>query len=145
MKKNSILWMSLLLLMVAGCSNDDEGSGYITPNSLLGKWEAAHRSNNPDVFDTADLWEFIFLADGTGVSDISTRQFKYEIKGNHILLHFLGTETYYGQVEYEFEIESYSYDIMEWEEINLGYPGNNTQHLKFYRSKGGINFIEPLN
>lgn len=137
--------MSLLLLMVAGCSNDDEGSGYITPNSLLGKWEAAHRSNNPDVFDTADLWEFIFLADGTGVSDISTRHFKYEIKGNHILLHFLGTETYYGQVEYEFEIESYSYDLMEWEEINLGYPGNNTQHLKFYRSKGGINFIEPLN
>ena len=145
MKKISILCMSLLLLMVAGCSNDDEGSGYITPDSLLGKWEAAHRSNNPDVFDTADLWEFIFLADGTGVSDISTRQFKYEIKGNHILLHFLGTETYYGQVEYEFEIESYSYDIMEWEEINLGYPGNNTQHLKFYRSKGGINFIEPLN
>ena len=112
MKKNSILWMSLLLLMVAGCSNDDEGSGYITPNSLLGKWEAAHRSNNPDVFDTADLWEFIFLADGTGVSDISTRQFKYEIKGNHILLHFLGTEAYYGQVEYEFEIVSYSYDLM---------------------------------
>ena len=72
MKKISILWMSLLLLMVAGCSNDDEGSGYITPNSLLGKWETAHRSNNPDVFDTADLWEFIFLADGTGVSDIST-------------------------------------------------------------------------
>lgn len=145
MKKISILCMSLLLLMVAGCSNDDEGSGYITPDSLLGKWEAAHRSNNPDVFDTADLWEFIFLADGTGVSDISTRQFKYEIKGNHILLHFLKSETYYGQVEYEFEIESYSYDIMEWEEINLGYPGNNTQHLKFYRSKGGINFIEPLN
>ena len=145
MKKISILCMSLLLLMVAGCSNDDEGSGYITPDCLLGKWEAAHRSNNPDVFDTADLWEFIFLADGTGVSDISTRQFKYEIKGNHILLHFLKSETYYGQVEYEFEIESYSYDIMEWEEINLGYPGNNTQHLKFYRSKGGINFIEPHN
>ena len=145
MKKICILCMSMLLLMLAGCSNDDEGSGYITPDSLLGKWEAAHRSNNPDYGDTADMWEFIFFADGTGVSDISTRQFKFELKGNHILLHFLGTETYYGQVEYEFEIESYSYDIMEWEEINLGYPGNNTQHLKFYRSKGGINFIEPHN
>ena len=145
MKKICILCMSMLLLMLAGCSNDDEGSGYITPDSLLGKWEAAHRSNNPDYGDTADMWEFIFFADGTGVSDISTRQFKFELKGNHILLHFLGTETYYGQVEYEFEIESYSYDIMEWEEINRGYSGNNTIHLKFYRSKGGINFIEPHN
>jgi len=145
MKKICILCMSMLLLMLAGCSNDDEGSGYITPDSLLGKWEAAHRSNNPDYGDTADMWEFIFFADGTGVSDISTRQFKFELKGNHILLHFLGTETYYGQVEYEFVIESYSYDIMEWEEINRGYSGNNTIHLKFYRSKGGINFIEPHN
>lgn len=145
MKKISILWMSLLLLMVAGCSNDDEGSGYITADCLFGKWEAAHHSNNPDVFDTADLWEFIFDADGTGTSDISTRLFRYEIKGNHILLHFLGTETYYGQVEYEFEIESYSYDIMEWEEINRTFSGRNTIHLKLYRSKGGTNFIEPRN
>ena len=145
MKKISILWLSLLLLMVAGCSNDDESSGYITPDNLLGKWEAAHHSNNPGAFDTADLWEFIFYADGTGVSDISTRQFKYEIKGNHIFLHFLGTETYYGQVEYEFKIESYSYDIMEWEEINRTFSGRNTIHLKLYRSKGGTNFIEPRN
>ena len=145
MKKISILCMSLLLLMVAGCSNDDEGSGYITADCLFGKWKAAHRSNNPGVFDTGDMWKFIFDADGTGTSDISTGQFRYELKGNHILLHFLGTETYYGQVEYEFEIESYSYDIMEWEEINRTFSGRNTIHLKFYRSKGGTNFIEPRN
>ena len=136
MKKKRILWLSVLLLMLAGCSSDDEGNGYVTPARLLGKWEAAHCSNNPNYLDTCDMWDFIFYADGTGCSDISTGQFRYEIKGHHIFLHFLGSETYYGQIEYEFEIESYSYDIMEWNEINRGYSGDNTIHLKFYRLNG---------
>jgi hypothetical protein len=143
MKKKRLLWLSVLLLMLAGCSNDDEGSGYVTPTSLLGRWEAAHRSNNPNYLDTGDMWEFIFFADGTGHANISTGDFRYELKGNHIFLHFLGSETYYGQIEYEFEIESYSYDIMEWNEINRGYSGNNTIHLKFYRSDYNKNLIEP--
>ena len=142
MKKKGFLWLGAFLLMLAGCSNDDEGSGDVTPTSLLGKWVAVHHNNNPDYVTSHDMWEFVFYADGTGLSEISTGQFRYELKGNHIFLYFLGSESYYGQIEYEFEIESYSYDIMEWNEINSGYSGNNTIHLKFYRSDNN-NLIEP--
>ena len=143
MKKISILCMSMLLLMLAGCSNDDEnGNTSVNLYGLVGKWDASHHSNNPDYGDTCDMWEFTFFADGTGTSDISTRQFKYELKGKHIILHFLGAETYYGQVEYEFIIEHFSSDHMEWEEVNNGYSGNNTIHLKLYRADYK-NLIEP--
>lgn len=135
MKKISILWMSMLLLMLAGCSSDDENDdGIVSPSDLAGKWMVAHKSTNPDYYDTHDMWPFIFNADGTGSSYLCTGQFTYEIKGYHIFLSYLPSDSYLGQLEFEYEIESYTHDHMEWQEIKIGNWGNITHHLTFYRS-----------
>ena len=130
MKRISILWLSLLLLMVAGCGNNKENNDTIVyPKLLLGDWSAAHFSDNAVV--TTEMWDFSFKADGTG--SLFTRQFRYELKGNHIFLHYIVEDNYYGQTEFEYIIKSLSTDLMEWEEVANGNWGNNTYHLKFYR------------
>ena len=55
--------------MLAGCSNDDD---IVSPNDLVGQWEVVHHSNNPEVYDSADLWPFTFNSDGTGTWPIGT-------------------------------------------------------------------------
>ncbi len=130
MKRISILWLSLLLLMVAGCENNKENNDTIVyPKLLIGDWSAAHFSDNAVV--TTEMWHFSFKADGTG--SLFTRQFRYELKGNHIFLHYIVEDNYYGQTEFEYIIKSLSTDLMEWEEVANGNWGNNTYHLKFYR------------
>lgn len=133
-RKNLLLWMSMLLLMLAGlssCSSDDD-----IVNLIVGEWEASHHRKNPNSADTADMWNFSFDADGTGKGPLSTRSFRYEIKGNRITLHLMNIEAYYsgyGQTEFVFNIVSISKDEMEWDEIPNGYWGNNSLYLKFYR------------
>ena len=131
MQKKSVVILSVLLLMLAGCSDDD----IVSPNYLVGQWEAAHHSNNPNVYDTADMWTFTFNSDGTGTGPIGTRTFRYEINGKRITLHIMNIDAYYGQTAFVYEIESYSKNEMEWEEIPDKYWNNSGYglHLKFYR------------
>ena len=55
MKKNSFLWMSVLLLMLAGCSSSDDIE--INDNTILGYWEYT----NPIIKN----WDYSLLL-GTG-------------------------------------------------------------------------------
>jgi hypothetical protein len=132
MKKKSVLLLGVLLLTLAGCSSDDN---IVDPIYLVGEWEAAHHSNNPDVFDSADLWPFTFNFDGTGTGPIGTGTFRYEVNGKRITLHLMNIETYYGRTVFQYDIESYSIDEMEWEEIPDQYWNDSGYglHLKFYR------------
>lgn len=135
MKRRSILYLSVLLLILAGCSNDDDKVNSYELADLIGEWDVAHSSNNPNVFDTDDMWFFHFNSDGTGTCTIATRTFRYEVSGKRVTLYFTNTESYYGQTVFEFNIESSSKDGMEWDEIPDKYWNNNGYglHLKFYR------------
>lgn len=133
MKKKSVFLLSVLLLALAGCSSDDNDNDIVSPILLTGEWEAAHRSNNPNFYDTADMWPFTFNSDGTGTWPIGTGTFRYEVNGKYVTIYLTNIETYYGQSVFKYEIESYSNDMMEWEEISNENWGNYGQHLKFYR------------
>ena len=135
MKRKSLLWISALLLMLAGCSSDDDNSNAdnVNPKFIVGEWTASHHSKNPNSVDTADMWDFSFNADGTGSWPLATRSFKYKIEGNRITLQLMNTEAYYGQTEFIFNIVSHSEDRMEWDEISNEYLGNYGLYLKFYR------------
>ena len=137
MKKNLIFCLSALLMLVFGmssCSSDDEKDGdtVVNPFLLLGEWSASHQSMNPDYADTCDMWAFSFKADGTGTSELGTHQFRYELKGNHIILHYQANEIFDDQLDLEYEIASVSKDRMEWYLIDTD-SGNRVQHLVFYR------------
>ena len=127
--------MSVLLLTLAGCSNNDDNVNSNDLTDLVGEWDVAHSSNNPNVFDTDDMWFFNFNSDGTGTCPIATRTFRYEVNGKRVTLYFTNTEAYYGQTVFEFNIESSSKDGMEWDEIPDKHWNNNGYglHLKFYR------------
>ncbi len=137
MKKNLIFCLSALLMLVFGmssCSSDDEKDGdtVVNPFLLLGEWSASHQNMNPDYGDTCDMWAFSFKADGTGTSELGTHQFRYELKGNHIILHYQANEIFDDQLDLEYEIASVSKDRMEWYLIDSD-SGNRMQHLVFYR------------
>lgn len=110
MKRKSLLWISALLLMLTGCSSDDDNSNAdnVNPKFIVGEWMASHHSKNPNSADTADMWDFSFNADGTGSWPLATRSFKYKIEGNRITLQLMNTEAYYGQTEFIFNIVSHS-------------------------------------
>jgi len=138
MKKNLIFCLSALLMLVFGmssCSSDDEKDGdtVVNPFLLLGEWSASHQSMNPDYGDTCDMWAFSFKTDGTGTSMLGTLQFRYELKGNHIVLHYQAQENVcFVQLDFEYEIASVSKDRMEWYLID-SHSGNRVQYLVFYR------------
>lgn len=137
MKKSFILCLGAMLMLVfcmSSCSSDDEKDGdtVVNPFLLLGEWSASHQSLNPDYGDTCDMWAFSFKADGTGTSELGTRQFRYELKGNHIILHYQANEIFDDQLDLEYEIASVSKDRMEWYLIDSD-SGNRMQHLVFYR------------
>ena len=138
MKKDLIFCLSALLMLAIGissCSSSDDekdNNTVITPSLLVGEWSASHQNMNPDYADTCDMWEFSFKADGTGFVHC-TQQFRYELKGNHIVLHYQAQENvYYVQQDWEYEIASVSKDRMEWYLIDTD-SGNRVQHLVFYR------------
>ena len=137
MKKKSLLWISALLLMLAGCSSDDENDSEmvaVNPVMLVGEWDVSHKSMNPKYADTADLWFYSFMSNGTGFAKpLGTGSFRYELNGNRITLHLLNTEAYWGQTVFEYKIVSISNDMMEWEEIPEKNWGDNSLYLKFYR------------
>ncbi len=132
-----IFCLSALLMLVFGmssCSSDDEKDGdtVVNPFLLLGEWSASHQNMNPDYADTCDMWEFSFKADGTGFVHC-TQQFRYELKGNHIVLHYQAQENVcFVQLNFEYEIASVSKDRMEWYLIDTD-SGNRVQYLVFYR------------
>ena len=133
-----IFCLSALLMLVFGmssCSSDDEKDGdtVVNPFLLLGEWSASHQSMNPDYGDTCDMWAFSFKADGTGTSVLYTHQFRYELKGSHIVLHYQAQENIcFVQLDWEYEIASVSKDRMEWYLIDSN-SGNRVQYLVFYR------------
>ena len=133
MKTKSVFLLSVLLLTLAGCSSDDNENDIVSPIILTGEWEVAHRSNNPNVFDTADIWPFTFNSDGTGTWPIGTGTFRYEVAGKYVTIYLTNIEAYYGQPVFKYEIVSYSNDRMEWEEIPNEYWSNYGQHFIFYR------------
>jgi hypothetical protein len=132
MKKRSFIWLSMLLLMLAGCSSDDDNNSDYS-KLIVGEWEASHRSKNPKYGDTGGMWKFTFNADGTGSWPLATGSFRYEIEGNHITLHLTNIEAYYGRIIFEYNIISISKDNMEWDEIPDEKWGDNSLYLKFYR------------
>ena len=132
MSIRKLLGISLLLLLIASCSSDDD-SDAVNPLSLIGEWLASHHSKNPQYADTADMWQFTFNPDGTGTGPYATRSFRYEINGNHITLHLQNIEDYYGQTVFEYDIVSFSKDRMEWDEIPNEQWSDNSKYLKFYR------------
>ena len=137
MKKSFILCLGAMLMLVfcmSSCSSDDEKDGdtVVNPFLLLGEWSASHQNMNPDYGDTCDMWAFSFKADGTGTSVLYTHQFRYELKGNHIILHYQANEIFDDQLDLEYEIASVSKDRMEWYLIDSD-SGNRMQHLVFYR------------
>ena len=130
MKKKSLLWMSVLLLMsgmLCACSSDDDGEW------IVGEWTASHHSKNPQSYDTDDMWFFTFKADGTGSGPFGTRTFRYEIKGNHITLNLMNVDTYYGQTTFDYKIVSRSKNEMEWDETPNDSWDNSGLYFKFYR------------
>lgn len=134
MKKSIFLWMGILFLSMAGlnsCSDEDDISN---PRLIVGEWEASHQSKNPQYYDTGDMWDFTFNANGTGSWPLATGSFRYKIEGNRITLRLMNTETYYGQTEFEYIIVSLSKDRMEWDEIPVNGSANSL-YLKFYREK----------
>lgn len=132
MKRNSLIWISTLLLMLAGCSSDDDNI-VVNHKLIVGEWEANHLSKNPFYADTGDMWKFTFNADGTGTCPFGTGTFRYEIEGDHITLHLTNTYAYYGRITFEYKIVSFSKDRMEWDEIPDENWGDNNMYLKFYR------------
>ena len=138
MKKDLILCLSALLMLAIGissCSSSDDEKGnntVISPMLLLGEWSASHQNMNADYADTCDMWAFSFKADGTGFVHC-TQQFRYELKGNRIVLHYQAQENVcFVQLDFEYEIASVSKDRMEWYLIDTD-SGNRVQHLVFYR------------
>jgi len=125
----------MILMMLAGCSSDDDNSNADNVNSkmIVGNWMASHHSKNPNFVDTTDMWNFTFTDDGTGTCCLGTGSFRYNIEGNRITLQLMNTEAYYGQTEFVFNIVSYSKDRMEWDEIPDEYWGNYGRYLMFYR------------
>ena len=141
MKKDLILCLSALMMLIIGisissCSSSDDekdNNTVITPILLVGEWSASHQNMNPDYADTCDMWAFSFKADGTGTSELGTHQFRYELKDNHIVLHYQAQENIcFVQLDWEYEIASVSKDRMEWYLIDSN-SGNRVQHLVFYR------------
>ena len=139
MKKDLILCLSALMMLIIGissCSNSDDekdNNMVVSPMLLLGEWSASHQSMNPDYGDTCDMWAFSFKADGTGTSELGTHQFRYELKDNHIVLHYQAQENIcFVQLDWEYEIASVSKDRMEWYLIDSN-SGNRVQYLVFYR------------
>ena len=138
MKKNLILCLGALLMLAIGMSScsksDDEKDNnmVVSPMLLLGDWSASHQSMNPDYGDTCDMWAFSFKADGTGTSMLYTHQFRYELKGSHIVLHYQANEIFDDHLDFEYEIASVSKDRMEWYLIDSN-SGNRVQYLVFYR------------
>lgn len=139
MKKNLILYLGAMLMLVfcmSSCSNSDDekdNNTVISPMLLLGEWSASHQNMNPDYADTCDMWAFSFKADGTGTSELGTHQFRYELKGSHIVLHYQAQENIcFVQLDWEYEIASVSKDRMEWYLIDSN-SGNRVQYLVFYR------------
>ncbi len=138
MKKSFILCLGAMLMLAIGissCSSSDDekdNNTVITPILLVGEWLASHQNMNPDYADTCDMWEFSFKADGTGFVHC-TQQFRYELKGNHIVLHYQAQENVcFVQLNFEYEIASVSKDRMEWYLID-SHSGNRVQYLVFYR------------
>lgn len=139
MKKNFILCLGAMLMLVfcmSSCSNSDDekdNNMVVSPMLLLGEWSASHQNMNPDYADTCDMWAFSFKTDGTGTSMLGTHQFRYELKGNHIVLHYQAQENVcFVQLDFEYEIASVSKDRMEWYLID-SHSGNRVQYLVFYR------------
>ena len=139
MKKNVILCLGAMLMLVfcmSSCSNSDDekdNNMVVSPMLLLGEWSASHQNMNPDYADTCDMWAFSFKADGTSTSELGTHQFRYELKDNHIVLHYQAQENVcFVQLDFEYEIASVSKDRMEWYLIDSN-SGNRVQYLVFYR------------
>lgn len=138
MKKYFILCLGAMLMLVfcmSSCSNsdDEKDNNMVSPMLLLGEWSASHQNMNPDYADTCDMWAFSFKADGTGTSELGTHQFRYELKDNHIVLHYQAQENIcFVQLDWEYEIASVSKDRMEWYLIDSN-SGNRVQYLVFYR------------
>ena len=132
MSIRKLLSIGVLLLLLAGCSSDDD-SDAVNPSSLIGEWSASHQSKNPKYADTADMWPFTFNPDGTGTGLYATKSFRYKINGNHITLNLTNTESCYGQTVFEYDIVSFSKDRMEWDEVPNENWGDNSLYLRFYR------------
>ena len=130
MEKICILCMSALLLILAGCDKDDDF------DSVIGNWSVSHSTNSPDIFDTCDMWDYSFKSNGTGSSDTGSslyNHFRYEIHGNHIILHYQASADVIGKLDFEYEIMFFSKDKMEWQEIPDESRGGVTHHLIFWR------------
>ena len=77
MKKNSFLWISVLLLMLAGCSSSDDIE--INDNTILGYWEYTNPiDSRGGLLFTSDgeikYWEYSLL---TGTGQYSERPWGY--------------------------------------------------------------------
>ena len=114
-----------------GDSSDDDNID-VNQKQIVGEWEASHHSKNPQYYDTCDMWNFTFNADGTGTCPFGTKTFRYEIEGNHITLHLTNIETYYGRITFEYRIVNFSKDRMEWDEIPVD-GSDNSLYLRFSR------------
>ena len=132
MSIRKLLSIGVLLLLLSGCSSDDDNDA-VNSLSLIGEWEASHQSKNPNDADTADMWQYTFNSDGTGTGPYATKSFRYEINESHITLNLLNIESYYGQTVFEYDIVSFSKDRMEWDEVPDKHWGGNGKYLKFYR------------
>jgi heat shock protein HslJ len=97
MKKKSLLWISTLLLLMAGCSNDDD----LNESLLYNSWKLVSYGNESNtVLKEAEGFEYIisFGPDGTFTGWAYGNQMggKYKCTGNNISLgHFDITQVYY--------------------------------------------------
>lgn len=138
MKKKSLLWISMLLLMsgmLCACSSDDDAGSDSDnyPQTIVGEWMASHHNKNPQLYDTADMWHFTFNADGTGTGPLGTKTFRYEIERDRITLFLTNIEAYYGQTVFEYKILNLSDNDMEWDEITNDDWDYKGLYLKFHR------------
>lgn len=133
MSIRKLLGIGVLLLLLAGCSSDDDND-VIDTALIIGEWEASHHSKNPNYADTADMWRFTFNADGTGSGPFYIKSFRYTVDGNRVTLNLMNTESYYdAQTIFIYEIVRLSKNKMEWDEITQDHWQNNSMYLKFYR------------
>ena len=115
------------MMIIVGCSSDDNDV------SIVGHWMASHHSKNPKYADTADMWDFTFKPDGTGIGPYDKKSFSYDVNGNRVTLTYKETEGNGEQIVFVYKIVSFSENKMEWDEIPQDSSRDNYLFLHFYR------------